>query len=77
MANARLALIAKHRHCIGKPEFSAEQDAWAAAYRADFPELFPEADMARDIVYAVEEDAAAISVAASFCVPSTDTDAKM
>ena len=68
LANARLALIAKHRHCIGKPEFSAEQDAWAAAYQAAFPELFPEADMATDIVYPVDDMP---------LLAATDADAKM
>lgn len=61
LANARLALIAKHRHCIGKPEFSAEQNEWLFAYEAAFPELFPQSDMVIDIVYAVEEVAGAVA----------------
>ena len=56
LANARLALIAKHRHCIGKPEFSILQDAWALAHRASFPELYPQSDMAVDILYATSEE---------------------
>ena len=55
MANARWALIVKHRLCISAPEQTAEQKEWGETFQKTFPELFPVPDEVTDIVYPEEE----------------------